>query len=102
LPEKGISLDEILDRFQRDIAPYSNAGAQPKVLRQFNPTPAADWRLADALVFDAQSERGRVAQRADVSDDLKPALFDGSVSAWVWVSEFGTLASGGSEANLMR
>src|SRR2546423_12932835 len=49
LPEKGISLEEILARFRSDIAPNSMGVPSPRYFGQFNPTPLPIGVWADAL-----------------------------------------------------
>ena len=49
LPESGVSVEEILDRFTRDIAPHAMQVPSPRYYGQFNPTPLAIGVWADAL-----------------------------------------------------
>ena len=49
LPDKGISLDEILNRFRSDIAPNSMLVPSPRYFGQFNPTPLPIGVWADLL-----------------------------------------------------
>ena len=49
LPEKGVSLEEILERFSKDIEPNAMGVASPKYFGQFNPTPLPIGVWADAL-----------------------------------------------------
>src|SRR5215213_9125904 len=39
LPEKGMSIDEILARFRNDVAPHAMGVPSPRYFGQFNPTP---------------------------------------------------------------
>jgi aromatic-L-amino-acid/L-tryptophan decarboxylase len=101
LPEKGISLDEILDRFQRDIAPYSMQVPSPRYYGQFNPTPLPIGVWADALSSMLNQNAG--AWRNGPTS----AMIEARVIRWLCgllgygSQSFGTLASGGSEANLI-
>src|ERR1043165_8738005 len=49
LPEKGISLEDILARFRTDIAPNAMGVPSPRYFGQFNPTPLPIGVWADAL-----------------------------------------------------
>src|ERR1051326_5476199 len=85
LPEKGIALEEILARFREDVAPNAMGVPSPRYFGQFNPTPLPIGVWADALssMLEARAIRW-----------LCDLLNYGPQS-------FGTLASGGSEANLI-
>ena len=48
LPEKGIPLEEILERFRNDIAPNAMGVPSPRYFGQFNPTPLPIGVWADA------------------------------------------------------
>src|SRR5438132_7879281 len=101
LPEDGISVEEILDRFTRDIAPHAMQVPSPRYYGQFNPTPLPIGVWADALCSALNQNAG--------------AWRNGPTSAIIedrairWLCEllgygpgaFGVLASGGSEANLI-
>ena len=49
LPEQGISLGEILDRFRKDVAANAMGVPSPRYFGQFNPTPLPIGVWADAL-----------------------------------------------------
>ena len=49
IPEAGSSVDEVLARFSRDIAPHAMQIPSPHYFGQFNPTPLAIGVWADAL-----------------------------------------------------
>src|SRR5262245_39849356 len=49
LPEHGVSLEEILDKFCRDVAPNAMGVPSPRYFGQFNPTPLPIGVWADAL-----------------------------------------------------
>ncbi len=100
-PEQGTSIEEILSRFERDVAPHAMLVPSPRYFGQFNPTPLPIGVWADALTSMLNQNAG--------------AWRNGPTSAMIearairWLCEllqygeksFGTLASGGSEANLI-
>ena len=49
LPELGMSADEILARFRKEIAPHAMAVPSPRYFGQFNPAPLPIGVWADAL-----------------------------------------------------
>src|SRR5687768_8739790 len=101
LPEKGIALEEILARFRNDIAPNAMGISSPRYFGQFNPTPLPIGVWADALSSMLNQNAG--AWRNGPSS----AMLEARVTRWLCdlldygPQSFGTLASGGSEANLI-
>jgi glutamate/tyrosine decarboxylase-like PLP-dependent enzyme len=101
LPEKGIALDEILARFRDDIAPNAMGVPSPRYFGQFNPTPLPIGVWADALAAMLNQNAG--AWRNGPTS----AMIEARVIRWLCdllnygPHSFGTLASGGSEANLI-
>jgi glutamate/tyrosine decarboxylase-like PLP-dependent enzyme len=101
LPEVGISVEEILDRFTRDIAPHAMQVPSPRYYGQFNPTPLPIGVWADALCSALNQNAG--AWRNGPTS----AIIEARVIRWLCQligygpQSFGTLASGGSEANLI-
>jgi aromatic-L-amino-acid/L-tryptophan decarboxylase len=101
LPEKGISIDEILARFRNDIAPNAMGVPNPRYFGQFNPTPLPIGVWADALTSMLNQNAG--AWRNGPTS----AMIEARVIRWLCdllnygPQSFGTLASGGSEANLI-
>jgi aromatic-L-amino-acid/L-tryptophan decarboxylase len=101
LPEKGISIEEILARFRDDIAPNAMGVASPRYFGQFNPTPLPIGVWADALASMLNQNAG--AWRNGPTS----AMIEARVMRWLCDllnygrQSFGTLASGGSEANLI-
>jgi len=101
LPAAGMPVDDILRLFARDVAPHAIQVPSPHYFGQFNPTPLAIGVWADALCSALNQNAG--------------AWRNGPTSAMIetqcirWLCEligydqnaFGTLASGGSEANLI-
>jgi len=101
LPEKGIALEEILKRFKDDIAPNAMGVPSPRYFGQFNPTPLPIGVWADALSSMLNQNAG--AWRNGPTS----AMIEARVIRWLCdllnygPKGFGTLASGGSEANLI-
>jgi aromatic-L-amino-acid decarboxylase len=101
LPEKGIALEEILARFRNDVAPNAMGVPSPRYFGQFNPTPLPIGVWADALASMLNQNAG--AWRNGPTS----AMIEARAMRWVCdlldygPQSFGTLASGGSEANLI-
>ncbi len=101
LPEKGISIEEILTRFRDDVAPNAMGVPSPRYFGQFNPTPLPIGVWADALTSMLNQNAG--AWRNGPTS----AMIEARVIRWLCdllnygPQSFGTLASGGSEANLI-
>ena len=101
LPETGVSADEILARFTEDIAPHAMAVPSPRYFGQFNPTPLPIAVWADVLTSTLNQNAG--AWRNGPTS----AMIEARIMRWLCDSidypaqSFGTLASGGSEANLI-
>jgi glutamate/tyrosine decarboxylase-like PLP-dependent enzyme len=101
LPEKGISSEEILARFRDDVAPNAMGVPSPRYFGQFNPTPLPIGVWADALSSMLNQNAG--AWRNGPTS----AMIEARVIRWLCdllnygPKSFGTLASGGSEANLI-
>ncbi len=101
LPEKGIALEDILERFRNDIAPNAMGVPSPRYFGQFNPTPLPIGVWADVLSSMLNQNAG--AWRNGPTS----AMIEARVMRWLCdllnygPKSFGTLASGGSEANLI-
>jgi aromatic-L-amino-acid decarboxylase len=101
LPEQGIALAEILARFKNDVAPNAMGVPSPRYFGQFNPTPLPIGVWADALASMLNQNAG--AWRNGPTS----AMIEARVIRWLCdllnygPQSFGTLASGGSEANLI-
>src|SRR6201988_2685051 len=101
LPEKGIALEDILARFKKDIAPNAMGVPSPRYFGQFNPTPLPIGVWADALSSMLNQNAG--AWRNGPTS----AMIEARAMRWLCdllnygPNSFGTLASGGSEANLI-
>ena len=101
LPETGSSIEDILRRFREDIEPNAMGVPSPKYFGQFNPTPLPIGVWADALSSMLNQNAG--AWRNGPTS----AMIEARVMRWLCdlleygPNSFGTLASGGSEANLI-
>src|SRR5689334_19397831 len=101
LPEKGVSMDDILSRFRDDVAPNAMGVPSPLYFGQFNPTPLPIGVWAD--VFTSMLNQNGGAWRNGPTS----AMIEARVIRWLCElleygpDSFGTLASGGSEANLI-
>ena len=101
LPEQGIALEDILARFRNDVAPNAMGVPSPRYFGQFNPTPLPIGVWADALASMLNQNAG--AWRNGPAS----AMIEARVIRWLCdllnygPQSFGTLASGGSEANLI-
>ncbi|HVS81164.1 MAG TPA: pyridoxal-dependent decarboxylase [Pyrinomonadaceae bacterium] len=101
LPVAGMPAEEILMQFERDVAPHAMQVPSPRYFGQFNPTPLAIGVWADALCSSLNQNAG--AWRNGPTS----ALIETQVLRWLCEligygpQAFGTLASGGSEANLI-
>ena len=101
LPEKGMAIEEILARFREDIAPHAMGVPSPRYFGQFNPTPLPIGVWAD--VFTSMLNQNAGAWRNGPTS----AIIEARVIRWLCEvlnygpKSFGTLASGGSEANLI-
>jgi glutamate/tyrosine decarboxylase-like PLP-dependent enzyme len=101
LPEQGTALEDILARFREDVAPNAMGIPSPRYFGQFNPTPLPIGVWADALTSMLNQNAG--AWRNGPTS----AIIEARVIRWLCdllnygSRSFGTLASGGSEANLI-
>ena len=101
LPQEGVAIEEILRRFREDIEPNAMGVPSPKYFGQFNPTPLPIGVWADALSSLLNQNAG--AWRNGPTS----AMIEARVIRWLCdlleygANSFGTLASGGSEANLI-
>jgi glutamate/tyrosine decarboxylase-like PLP-dependent enzyme len=100
-PETGTPIPEILERFRSEIAPNAMGVPSPRYFGQFNPTPLPIGVWADALASTLNQNAG--AWRNGPTS----ATIEARVLRWLCEllgygpDSFGTLASGGSEANLI-
>src|SRR5947207_10030057 len=100
-PEKGMNVDEILKRFTQDVMTHAMQVPSPRYYGQFNPTPLPIGGWADALTSVLNQNAG--AWRNGPTS----AMIEARVLRWLCeligygTESFGTLASGGTEANLI-
>jgi len=101
IPETGTPIEQILERFTLDIAPHAMKVPSPRYYGQFNPTPLPIAVWADALASTLNQNAG--AWRNGPTS----AIIEARTMRWLCDlvgyghDSFGTLASGGSEANLI-
>jgi glutamate/tyrosine decarboxylase-like PLP-dependent enzyme len=101
LPERGMTTEEILARFSKDVLPHAMQVPSPRYYGQFNPTPLPIGVWADALASALNQNAG--AWRNGPTS----AIIEARVLRWLCEligygrGSFGVLASGGTEANLI-
>ncbi len=101
LPRAGAGAEEILEKFARDIVPHAMNIPSPRYFGLFNPTPLPVAVWADALA-SAINQNGAVWRNSPSASVVEARVLR-------WLCElmgygpraFGTLTSGGSEANLV-
>ena len=101
LPMDGISADEILSGFERDALPHVMQIASPRYYGLFNPTPLPIGVWADALA-SAINQNGAAWRNSPSASIIEARVLRWLCDLIGYGSEsFGTLTSGGSEANLI-
>jgi glutamate/tyrosine decarboxylase-like PLP-dependent enzyme len=101
LPAQGLGVDEILARFESDVAPHAMQIPSPRYYGLFNPTPLPIAVWADALA-SAINQNGAAWRNSPSA-----SVIEARVLRWLCEmvgyerESFGTLTSGGSEANLI-
>ncbi|MDT5121607.1 MAG: aromatic-L-amino-acid/L-tryptophan decarboxylase [Acidobacteriota bacterium] len=101
LPAQGLGVDEILARFEADVAPHAMQIPSPRYYGLFNPTPLPIAVWADALA-SAINQNGAAWRNSPTA-----SVIEARVLRWLCEmvgyerESFGTLTSGGSEANLI-
>jgi aromatic-L-amino-acid decarboxylase len=101
LPLDGISAEGVLAGFERDALPHVMQIASPRYYGLFNPTPLPIAVWADALA-SAINQNGAAWRNSPSA-----SIIEARVLRWLCrlvgydAAGFGTLASGGSEANLI-
>lgn len=101
LPVDGTDADSILKRFTSDVLPHTMQIPGPRYYGLFNPTPLPIAVWADALASSI-NQNGAAWRNAPSANVL-----EGRVLRWLCEligypgSSYGTLTSGGSEANLI-
>jgi glutamate/tyrosine decarboxylase-like PLP-dependent enzyme len=101
LPTEGITADKILKRFTDDVIPHAMQIPSPRYYGLFNPTPLPIGVWADALA-SALNQNGAAWRNSPSA-----SVIEARVLRWLCdlvgygQESFGTLTSGGSEANLL-
>lgn len=101
LPAKGSAPEEVLREFEERVLPHAMNISSPRYFGQFNPTPLAIGVWADALA-SAMNQNGAVWRNSPAI-----SVIEAQVVEWLCAligydaKAFGTLTSGGSEANLI-
>jgi glutamate/tyrosine decarboxylase-like PLP-dependent enzyme len=100
LPREGVESSQQFARFEREIAPHAMNIPSPRYYGQFNPTPLPVAVWADALC-SAINQNGAIWRNSPAA-----SVIEARVIRWLCeivgygAESFGTLTSGGSEANL--
>ncbi len=101
LPTEGIEVEQILKRFVNDVLPHAMQIPSPRYYGLFNPTPLPIGVWADALA-SALNQNGAAWRNSPSA-----SVIEARVLRWLCdllgydEKAFGTLTSGGSEANLI-
>jgi aromatic-L-amino-acid decarboxylase len=101
LPSEGTGADQILKRFTEDVVPHAMQIPSPRYYGLFNPTPLPIGVWADALA-SALNQNGAAWRNSPSA-----SIIEARVLRWLCeligygAESFGTLTSGGSEANLV-
>lgn len=101
LPDVGVSAEEVFEKFRRDVIPHAMNIPSPRYFGLFNPTPLPVAVWADALI-SALNQNGAAWRNSPSASAVEARVLR-------WLCEligygpeaFGTLTSGGSEANLV-
>jgi aromatic-L-amino-acid/L-tryptophan decarboxylase len=101
LPAVGVSPEEVFEKFRRDVVPHAMNIPSPRYFGLFNPTPLPVAVWADALI-SALNQNGAAWRNSPSASAVEARVLR-------WLCElvgygpeaFGTLTSGGSEANLV-
>lgn len=101
LPVDGRSAEEILTRFARDVMPHAMGIPSPRYYGLFNPTPLPLAVWVDALI-SAINQNGAAWRNSPTASVIEARVI-GWLCELVGYTErsFGTMTSGGSEANLI-
>ncbi len=101
LPQEGQSVEDIFAKFRRDVLPHAMNIPSPRYFGLFNPTPLPVAVWADALA-SAMNQNGAAWRNSPSA-----SVVEARVLRWLCElvgygpESFGTLTSGGSEANLV-
>ncbi|MDQ3754610.1 MAG: pyridoxal-dependent decarboxylase [Acidobacteriota bacterium] len=101
LPREGTPLEETLRRFKEEVIPHAMNIPSPRYYGLFNPTPLPVGVWADALA-SAINQNGAAWRNSPTA-----SVIEARVLRWLCEligygpDSFGTMTSGGSEANLI-
>lgn len=101
LPQRGVAAEEVIAKFERDVLPHAMNIPSPRYYGLYNPTPLAVGVWADTLA--SAMNQNLAAWRNSPS----ASIIEARVLRWLCEligygpGAFGTLTSGGSEANLV-
>ncbi|OLE54505.1 MAG: hypothetical protein AUG51_07915 [Acidobacteria bacterium 13_1_20CM_3_53_8] len=101
LPRDRMSAEEVFEKFRLDVAPHAMNIPSPRYFGLFNPTPLAIGVWADALASTI-NQNGAVWRNSPSASVIETRVL-GWLCEIIGYGEksFGTLTSGGSEANLI-
>src|SRR5215212_1200729 len=101
LPVEGLSAEEVFERFRRDVVPHAMNIPSPRYFGLFNPTPLPVAVWADALI-SALNQNGAAWRNSPSASAVEARVLRWLCELLGYGPEaFGTLTSGGSEANLV-
>src|SRR4051812_37746324 len=101
LPEVGRSPEEVFEQFARDVVPHAMNIPSPRYFGLFNPTPLPVAVWADALI-SALNQNGAAWRNSPSASAIEARVLRWLCELVGYGSDaFGTLTSGGSEANLI-
>src|ERR671926_377710 len=99
LPEEGVPPEEVFEQFRRSVVPHLMNIPSPRYFGLFNPTPLPVAVWADALI-SAVNQNGAAWRNSPSASAIEARVLR-------WLCQvvgygpgaFGTLTSGGAEAN---
>lgn len=101
LPRRGESADSIIERVRRDLLPHAMNIPSPRYFGLFNPTPLPLGVWADALA-SAINQNGAAWRNSPSASAIEARVLRWLCALIGYGPEsFGTITSGGSEANLI-
>ncbi|MDT7542652.1 MAG: aromatic-L-amino-acid/L-tryptophan decarboxylase [Acidobacteriota bacterium] len=101
LPREGVAIEELLARFADEIVPHSMTIPSPRYYGLFNPTPLPVGVWADALA-SAINQNQAVWRNSPAASVIEARVLRWLCEMIGYSSEsYGTMTSGGSEANLV-
>lgn len=101
LPLEGVSAEEVFEKFRRDVIPHAMNIPSPRYFGLFNPTPLPVAVWADALI-SVLNQNGAAWRNSPSASAVEARVLRWLCQLISYGPEaFGTLTSGGSEANLV-